>query len=88
MIGHALLVRQFGQATVNRHDERFPNYGFNHTYVFTTMAEEGADNLNDSISNDNQQILSDFEIMKDIKALAVIGGLTLFGLGIIKARGG
>jgi hypothetical protein len=88
MIGHALLVRQFGQATLNKHDERFPNYGFNHTYVFNTMAENGADELNNSISNENQQILSDFATIKDIKALAVVGGLTLLGLGIIKARRG
>ena len=88
MIGHALLVRQFGQATLNKHDKRFPNYGFNHTYVFNTMAENGADELNNSISNENQQILSDFATVKDIKALAVVGGLTLLGLGIIKARRG
>ncbi len=88
MIGKSLLIRNFGQATLNKHDERFPNYGFNHTYVFNTMAQSGADELNDSISNENRQILSDFATIKDIKALAVVGGLALLGLGIIKARRG
>jgi hypothetical protein len=88
MLAKMGLTMAFGVATLNKYDERFPQYGFNHTYVFNTMGEEEAEELNNDISDENQEILRDLSVMHDIKGIATIGSIVLLLLALIKIRRG
>ena len=86
MLAKVGLSMAFGMATLNKYDERFPQYGFNHTYVFDTMSETGAEEINNDISDNNQDILRDLNIMSDVKGIATIGSMALLLLALIKIR--
>jgi hypothetical protein len=90
-IGKAGLIYKFGAATINKHDQRLPNYGFNHIYMFNTMPldEEMSDDTDSmfTLSEDNIKILQNLTTIKDIKGLAAIGGGIILLLAILKLRG-
>ena len=90
-LGKAGLARKFGLATINKHDQRLPLYGFNHTYMFNTMPldEEMSDDTDSmfTLSDDNIKILQNLTTIKDIKGLAAIGGGIILLLAILKLRG-
>jgi hypothetical protein len=88
LLAKAGLAWKFGQATINKHDERFPQFGFNHTYIINTMGEAGAEELNNEISDENHEIIKDLSIMHDVKGIATIGSIALVILALIKIRKG
>lgn len=89
-LGKAGLVYNFGVATLNKHDQRFPNYGFNHTYIFNTMDEETVkeetSNPNFGLSEGNINILKNLHTMAGIKQLAAFGGLIIVVMAILKLK--
>lgn len=89
IIGKIYQAQKFGVATVNKHDEKFPNYGFNHIYSFNTMDEEGAEETSVEVSQENQQIFSDLRTINDINDVAKLSVLmlaTIVALKLVKQR--
>jgi len=85
-LGKAGLVYKFGLATLNKHDQRFPMYGFNHTYMFNTMDEETVVEETSGLSKENQNILKNLHTMAGIKQLAALGGLIIVVMAILKLK--
>ena len=83
-VGTALLVRHFGMATLNKHDQRFPMYGFNHTYMFNTMELDEEEVI--GLGDDNLQILKNLNTINVTKEVATIGGLIILVLVMLKLK--
>ena len=49
-------IGPYGMSTINKYDDVFPTYGFNHGYAFGYYGEDMA-SLSDNISDENQSIL-------------------------------
>lgn len=91
VVGQVLQARKFGVATTNKYDKKFPNWGFNHFYVFNTMDEEEADNVSGSFTEENMQILRDFATLNTIEDVAKFSvGVLAFivAIKLIKGRKG
>jgi hypothetical protein len=50
------MMKPYGEATINKYDDAFPNYGFNHPYAFGYYGEDMSD-LMGNISTENQSLL-------------------------------
>lgn len=81
------LSMAFGVATINKYDERFPQYGFNHQYVFNTMTQEGFEELKSTISEENRSAINDLTAINDIKGVASIGIISLLFIALLRMRG-
>ncbi len=87
ILAQVALAMKFGVATINKYDERFPQYGFNHQYVFNTMTQEGFEELKTTVSEENKSVLEDLTIMNDIKGVAAIGIMSLLLIALLRMRG-
>jgi len=89
ILGKIYQAQKFGVATVNKHDEKFPTYGFNHIYSFNTMDEEGAEETSGEVSQENQQIVNDLRTINDINDVAKLSVFmlaTIVALKLLKQR--
>lgn len=87
ILGAVALAMAFGVATINKYDERFPQYGFNHQYVFNTLTQEGFEELKTTISEENKDALNDLTTVNDIKGVASIGIISLMLIALLRMRG-
>jgi hypothetical protein len=88
-ISISATLSRFGVSTVNKYDERFPNQGFNHIYVFSTIDEEAVEQTSNSVSQENKQILTNFSQIKsleDVAKFSITVLAILVGVKLIKNR--